>query len=80
MTIESPCNLVCTIDPLSGYCLGCGRTGDEIAGWTGFTPTERRDLMTVLPERLATLTRPPRRETRRSALARSRAAGGADDA
>ncbi|MBB4001963.1 hypothetical protein GGR03_001010 [Aurantimonas endophytica] len=80
MTIESPCNLVCTLDPLSGYCFGCGRTGAEIAGWTGFTPAERGELMTVLPERLATLTRPPRRETRRSALARARAEGGADDA
>ena len=80
MTIESPCNLVCTIDPLSGYCLGCGRTGDEIAGWTGLTPIERRDVMVVLPDRLATLPRQPRRKTRRGLLVRARAAGGSGDA
>ena len=80
MTIESPCNLVCTIDPLSGYCLGCGRTGDEIAGWTALSPTARRDLMSLLPDRLAALPRQPRRETRRSMLARARVAGGSGDA
>jgi predicted Fe-S protein YdhL (DUF1289 family) len=79
MTIESPCNLVCTLDPSSGYCFGCGRTGDEIACWTSLTATERRALMDRLPERLATLTRPPRRQTRRSLMGRARSAGGTDD-
>jgi hypothetical protein len=79
MTIESPCNLVCTLDPSSGYCFGCGRTGDEIACWASLTATERRALMDRLPDRLAMLARPPRRQTQRSLLARSGAAGGTDN-
>ena len=53
--IESPCTLVCTIDTASGWCLGCGRTRDEIAGWTHFTPAERRAVMALLPDRLVQL-------------------------
>jgi predicted Fe-S protein YdhL (DUF1289 family) len=68
--IESPCILVCSIELTSGYCHGCGRTRDEIAGWSGYTPQTRRDVMAELPARLATLERKPRRETRRRRLAR----------
>lgn len=70
--IESPCILVCSIDPATGYCFGCGRTRDEIAGWIEMTPEERRRVMMVLPERLATVERRPRRETRRARMARER--------
>ena len=73
--IESPCTLVCSIDHASGYCFGCGRTGSEIGSWTGMTIEERRNVMAQLPERLAGLERPLRRETRRSRIARQR--GGA---
>ena len=34
--IDSPCIDICTIDPNSGECLGCGRTLDEINNWTNF--------------------------------------------
>lgn len=71
-SIESPCILVCSIDPATGYCFGCGRTRDEIAGWIEMTPEERRRVMTALPERLATVERRPRRETRRARMARER--------
>lgn len=70
MSIESPCILVCSIDMITGYCFGCGRTRDEIAGWMGYTPETRRDLMAELPARLETMDRKPRRETRRRRLAR----------
>jgi Predicted Fe-S protein len=70
MTVESPCILVCSIDMKTGYCFGCGRTGDEIAAWLDFTPEERRRVMAELPARLATVERKPRRETRRSRMAR----------
>jgi predicted Fe-S protein YdhL (DUF1289 family) len=39
--IESPCNRVCTLDPASGLCLGCGRSLDEITRWTQMTDAER---------------------------------------
>lgn len=73
--MESPCILVCSIDDKTGYCFGCGRTRDEIAGWIGYTDAERRSIMTTLPARLETVERKPRRETRRSRLARERETG-----
>jgi len=71
--IESPCILVCSIDEKTGYCFGCGRTRGEIAAWLTMTPDERRTVMEMLPARLATVERRPRRETRRARLARERA-------
>lgn len=71
--IESPCILVCSIDEKTGYCFGCGRTNDEIAKWTAYTPETRREIMAELPDRLKTVERKPRRETRRRRLARERA-------
>lgn len=65
----SPCTLVCSIDLKTGYCFGCGRTRDEIAGWMDYTDIERRALMEALPARLETVERKPRRETRRQLLA-----------
>ncbi|MEX6508269.1 DUF1289 domain-containing protein [Jiella sp. M17.18] len=53
MGIETPCTKVCRLDPQSGFCLGCGRTADEIAGWLGFSPEVRREVMASLPARLA---------------------------
>ncbi|WAJ30595.1 DUF1289 domain-containing protein [Antarcticirhabdus aurantiaca] len=73
--IESPCILVCAIDPVTGYCFGCGRTGAEIGAWLGLNPAERRGVMADLPARLATIERKPRRETRRTRLRREAAAG-----
>jgi predicted Fe-S protein YdhL (DUF1289 family) len=68
----SPCTLVCSIDLTTGYCFGCGRTRDEIAGWIDFTDLERSTVMDALPARLETVERKPRRETRRRQMARER--------
>ncbi|MCV9960668.1 DUF1289 domain-containing protein [Pararhizobium sp. BT-229] len=70
--MESPCILVCSIDMKTGYCFGCGRTRDEIGAWTLYTSEERRSIMDILPARLETVERKPRRETRRSRMARER--------
>ena len=70
--IESPCILVCSMDVNTGYCFGCGRTRDEISAWLAMTPAKRREIMEVLPARLETVERRPRRETRRSRMARER--------
>lgn len=70
--IASPCILVCSIDMKTGYCFGCGRTRDEIAGWMNYTNAERARIMDGLEARLATVERKPRRETRRRRLARER--------
>ena len=55
-TIETPCIKVCVIDPVSGYCIGCGRTGGEVAGWIGYEADERRRIMDGLAERLKHMT------------------------
>jgi uncharacterized protein len=52
-SIDTPCTRVCTLDPASGLCRGCGRTIDEIAGWRALAPAERRRIMSELPARLA---------------------------
>src|SRR4029450_12061692 len=60
--IETPCVKVCVLDPESGYCIGCGRTRNEIAGWLDMTDQLRRDVMAGRPQRDAapTLANPPR--------------------
>ncbi|MGX5668499.1 DUF1289 domain-containing protein [Rhizobium daejeonense] len=73
--MESPCILVCSIDMKTGYCFGCGRTREEIAGWIGYTDQQRRSIMEGLPARLETVERKPRRETRRARMARERETG-----
>jgi len=52
---ESPCIHVCTVDPASRLCVGCGRTLDEIGRWAMMSPAERRTIMDGLPARLAAL-------------------------
>ena len=41
----SPCVKICVVDPLSGLCIGCGRTVAEISQWRGHdgTRTARGD-------------------------------------
>jgi predicted Fe-S protein YdhL (DUF1289 family) len=52
MAMASPCNKICTIDPRSGLCRGCGRTLDEIARWMSLGESERCRIMAELPLRL----------------------------
>lgn len=53
--MRTPCIRVCSLDPLTGLCTGCGRTTDEIAGWMRFSDEERETIMENLPTRLAEL-------------------------
>jgi uncharacterized protein len=39
------------MDPVSGLCVGCYRTLDEIAGWIGFSDETKRALIAALPAR-----------------------------
>jgi len=59
MPIATPCTKVCTIDPVSHRCVGCGRTLAEIAQWTGLTDDERARIMADLPGRAALLDADP---------------------
>ena len=49
--IPSPCISVCVLDAVTGYCAGCYRTIDEIAGWIDLHDDARRALLTALKDR-----------------------------
>ena len=49
--IQSPCVKICMIHPQTGLCLGCKRTGDEIARWSQMAPEARAEIMSALPAR-----------------------------
>ena len=51
--VSTPCIKVCTIDPASRLCEGCGRTLAEIAQWGRLSEAQRLAIMAVLPKRLA---------------------------
>lgn len=51
--IESPCIRVCTLDTVSGLCLGCWRSIDEITRWGRMDAAERRRIMAELAGRKA---------------------------
>lgn len=55
MGLVSPCVGICKLDEATGYCLGCARTGDEIADWKEFTDEWRASVWDKLPERFETL-------------------------
>lgn len=49
----SPCISVCQMDPLTGFCIGCTRTIDEIRDWIISTPDERNAILKKIAERRA---------------------------
>ena len=53
--IESPCVKICVLHPEARICIGCHRSGEEIARWSRMTPDERRLVMAELPARAGTL-------------------------
>jgi uncharacterized protein len=55
--IPSPCIDVCDVDSTGQFCIGCGRSMDEIAGWLSISDYERHTIMEKLPERLRQLQR-----------------------
>jgi uncharacterized protein len=55
--IISPCIDICDVDSTGQYCIGCGRSMDEIAHWLTISDTERRAIMAKLPDRLMQLER-----------------------
>jgi uncharacterized protein len=48
----SPCVKICVVDPVSGLCIGCGRTVAEISLWPEMDEAKRLRVMTDLPARL----------------------------
>ena len=54
----SPCTGLCRLDPASGCCLGCGRSGEEIGRWPLAGAKEKSEILAELPRRLARLPKP----------------------
>lgn len=55
MTTASPCIGICKLDDATGFCLGCARTGDEIADWSGQTSEWRSARWNDLSGRFGSL-------------------------
>ena len=49
--VASPCISVCRMDAATGWCVGCFRTLDEIAGWGLASDDEKRAVWNELVER-----------------------------
>jgi len=53
--VASPCVNTCTLHPATGWCRGCGRSADEIAGWGSRPVADKRAIKARLPGRMATM-------------------------
>jgi hypothetical protein len=53
--IISPCEKICSVDAISGLCLGCGRNLAEIERWARYSDAERTRVMAELPARLESI-------------------------
>ena len=52
MPPESPCVNICALDA-RGYCIGCYRTIEEIAGWRSMSSAEQWAVLRLVGERAA---------------------------
>lgn len=46
----SPCIGVCTLDPATRICVGCGRSITEIAAWPNLSEAERKAILARLKQ------------------------------
>ncbi len=51
VTVPTPCINVCTLDEATGLCLGCARSGAEIAAWAEADAGFKRGVWRSLPHR-----------------------------
>jgi predicted Fe-S protein YdhL (DUF1289 family) len=51
--VPSPCISVCRMDATSGLCVGCFRTLDEICQWSGASMQAKREVWTLIEQRIA---------------------------
>ena len=58
--LPSPCVGVCRLDEATGWCVGCGRAGEELFGWGELAAERQRAVWAELPARMAQLRRPVR--------------------
>jgi predicted Fe-S protein YdhL (DUF1289 family) len=51
--IATPCVKICVVDPVSGLCIGCGRSPGEIAAWRELSAYRRAEIMSGLEARMS---------------------------
>ncbi|KXJ55235.1 MAG: hypothetical protein AXW12_01405 [Thalassospira sp. Nap_22] len=51
MPVKSPCIGTCVLDPKSGYCMGCYRTGDEIGSWMTMSDGTKKRVISKARQR-----------------------------
>ena len=51
--VASPCTKVCRMNAATGFCEGCLRTIDEIAGWSSMDDAQKRAVWRALALRRA---------------------------
>ncbi len=49
--LASPCVDICRMDAASGFCEGCLRTIDEIAGWSGLDDAGKQAVLLQIGQR-----------------------------
>ena len=49
--IDSPCNNICTTDPISGLCIGCGRSPKEIENWVDYSNKQKNQVLNEIKKR-----------------------------
>lgn len=50
-TVQSPCISVCAMDDITGLCLGCYRTSEEIEGWWDYSAEKQKEVVEVAAKR-----------------------------
>lgn len=53
--VPSPCISVCRMSAATGWCEGCFRSRDEIAGWSRADDDSKRELWKIIEQRMAAL-------------------------
>lgn len=51
----SPCTGICSLDPATGWCAGCGRTIGEIGEWRDAGEPRKAAILAKLDDRMAEL-------------------------
>jgi len=49
--VDSPCNDICTTDPETELCVGCGRTKGEISNWLIYSDEQKKSVLKELKRR-----------------------------
>lgn len=57
--VPSPCVGICRMDAATGFCQGCHRTLDEIAGWSTACDDQKRAIWALVERRQAGTTASP---------------------